>query len=141
MLRQKVNLKEMNYHPLATVHEPRHTMYCDLIGPVMGIGRRNRYVVTCIDGYSRFLATRIIPNKLAETVSGALTDMFMKEAGIPHILVADRGGEFTAVDTRAAMSMLGIVTKFIPAGEHQLNLVEQVHNTLWETLKAIRLSN
>ena len=116
-------------------------MYCDLIGPVAGIGRRNRYVLTCIDGYSRFLATRVIPNKLAETVSSSLTDMFMKEVRIPHVVVADRGGEFTAIDTRAAMSILGIQNKFIPAGEHQLNLVERAHGTLWEALKAIRLSN
>ena len=30
--------------------------------------------------------------------------------------------------------------EFIPAGEHQQNLVEQAHHTLWGSLRAIRKS-
>ena len=37
-------------------------------------------------------------------------------------------------------SQLGVKMLFIPAGEHQQNLVERAHCTLWEVIRAIRVT-
>ena len=93
----------------------------DLIGPITGIKRENRFVLTVVDGYSRFLATRPIPNHL-----------FSREMGVPARIITDRGSEFVSTDTQAVLEKsLGVVMSFIPAGKHQQNLVEQAYRMLW----------
>ena len=57
--------------------------------------------------------------------------MFTAEIGYPTCVIADRGSELLAVDTRAALADCGIEMQFILAGEHQLNLCERVHQTMW----------
>ena len=58
--------------------------------------------------------------------------------GIPSWVIVNRGSVFVAQDTRALMEgELGVKMSFIPTGEHQQNLVERVHRTLWGVIKAI----
>ena len=100
-------------------------VYIDVLGPVTGIWSDYRYVLTVLDGYSRLLATRPMPNKRARTVADAAIDIFNKEMGVPERIIADCGSEFVATDTRALLEHhLGITMSFIHAGEHQQNLVE-----------------
>ena len=69
-----------------------HTMvYCDLIGPVTGIRSQYRYVLTCIDGYSRYLATWPIPDKKARTVAVAIHSIMCAEMSYQTRITADRG--------------------------------------------------
>ena len=107
----------------------------DVLGPVTGIKSEHRYILTVLDGYSRLLATR--PMR-ARTVADAAIDIFNKEMGVPERLIADRGSEFVATDTKALLEHnLGITMSFIPAGKHQQNLVERAHRTLWGVIRAI----
>ena len=121
------------------MHEPRDVAYVDLIGPIQNSGSKFRYIVTAVDGFSRYLATRPVLDKRAQTVAGALHSMFTAELGFPARVIADRGSEFVAADTRLAMEKLGVRLQFIPAGEHQENLVERVHSTIWKSIRAIRI--
>ena len=57
-----VDPKELAYHPLEVAHTPRQVFYMDLLGPVTGIKSEQRFILTIIDGFSRLLATRPIPN-------------------------------------------------------------------------------
>merc|ERR1712212_1428356 len=63
LITRTTNLCKLAYHLLEITHSPREIVYLDLIGPVCGIRSENRYVLTAIDSYSRFLATRPIPNR------------------------------------------------------------------------------
>ena len=65
----------------------------------------------------------------------------MAEMGVPAKIVADRGGKFVSMDTRALVEgQLGVKLMFIPAGEHQQNLVERAHRTLWSVIRVIRVT-
>ena len=140
MMSRTVDPKSMGYHPLEQTHAPRQLFYIDLIGPVTGIRSEQKYVLTCLDAFSRLLATRPIPNRRAKTVVAALHSIFTAEMGVPARVVCDRGSEFTSMDTRALMEgQLGVKMVYIPAGEHQQNLVERAHRTLWSVLRAIRV--
>ena len=91
----------------------------------MGIRSEYKYVLTALDGFPQLLATRPIQNRWALMVMAAIIDIFRQEMGVPSRIVVDRGNEFTAVDTRALNeSKLDMKMSFIPAGEHQQNLVE-----------------
>ena len=62
------------------------------------------------------------------------------EMGVPAKLIADRGSEFISMDTRTLVEgQLGIKMIFIPAGEHQQNLVERAHRTLRSVIRSIRI--
>ena len=86
---RSTNLRDLAYHPLETAHRPHELVYIDLLGPVLGIKSEHRHVLTMINGFSRFLATRPIPNWRAKTVAYAAVDIFSKEMGVP--VVSDRG--------------------------------------------------
>ena len=63
-------------------------------------------------------------------------DIFSKEMGVLARVITDRGAEFVSTDTRALLEHnLGVTMSFIPAGEHQQNLVEQAYRTLWGSLE------
>ena len=120
------NLHELTHHPLETTHAPREIAYLDIIGPVTGIASEHKFVVTALDGFSRYLATRTIPNKRAQTVAHAQLDIFQREMSVPARVIVDHGAEFVSTDTRAVLEKsLGVNMTFIPAGEHQQNLVER----------------
>ena len=114
----------------------------DLISPITGIKSENRFILTVIDGDSRFLATRPIPNRQAQMVANAALDIFSREMGVPAKVITDRGSEFVSTDTRALLERsLGVVMSFIPEGEHQQNLVERAHRTLWSVIRALGVTN
>ena len=45
MLSRKTNLRELEYHPLETVHRPRTLAYMDVLGPVTGIKSEHCYIL------------------------------------------------------------------------------------------------
>lgn len=53
-----------------------------------------KYVLVCIDGYSRYLMTRLLKSKDAKTVCSAMQDI-IKYYGAPKHINCDRGTEFT----------------------------------------------
>lgn len=52
-----------------------------------------KYVLVCIDGYSRYLMTRLLKSKDARTVCSAMQDI-IKHYGIPKHINCDQGTEF-----------------------------------------------
>ena len=99
LMSRSTNLRDLAYHPLETTHRPRDLVYMDLLGPVISIKSKHRFVLTILDGYSFFLATRPIPNRRAKTVADAAIDIFSKEMGVPAQIITDCGSEFVSTDT------------------------------------------
>ena len=68
-------------------------------------------------------------------------DIFSKEIGVLARVITDRGSEFVSTDTQALLEHnLGVTMSSIPAGEHQQNLVERAHCTLWGVIRALPLT-
>ena len=74
--RQKPNLKDGPYHPLEQVFGPRQVVYLDLLGPISGTSLENRFVLTALDGYSKYLS--IYPLKLKKSAAVPLPKPYMK---------------------------------------------------------------
>ena len=56
--------------------------------------RGYKYVLVCIDGYSKYLMTRKLKSKSATEVTHAMKDI-IQTYGPPNHICADRGTEFT----------------------------------------------
>ena len=92
-LQRLTNLKGMAHHLLETVYRPREVVYVDLVGQVTGIRSQYKYVLTCVDGYLNYLATRPIQSERGRTVAAAIHDVMCREMSFPTRLTADRGSE------------------------------------------------
>lgn len=66
----------------------------DLIGPFKETIRGNKYILTLICHYSKWVEIVAIPNKEAITVAKALLEIYQRN-GAPHRIITDNGKEFS----------------------------------------------
>ena len=66
----------------------------DLSGPHIRSKRGNRFILVCIDSFSRFAEACAIPDKTAATVAQALVAQIFTRHGTPISLMSDLGREF-----------------------------------------------
>ena len=67
----------------------------DIIGPFPYDGHLQRYIITIMDIYSRYLIVVPVKDHQAQTVSRCLYERAVAYYGIPCSILSDRGGEFT----------------------------------------------
>ena len=60
---------------------------------IFGSNFKYKYILTCIDSYSKFAMGELLENKTMETVSNIIESIFLRE-GPPKILHTDNGSEF-----------------------------------------------
>ena len=90
---QKTNLHQ-------TVHKPRRhgypgeVLYVDLVGPLPETTRGNKYIVTMLDGFTKYVAAVTIPCKEAAVVANAVIEGWITKFGCPGRIHTDQGTEF-----------------------------------------------
>ena len=76
----------------------------------------DKYVLWCIDSFTRFIQGRLLKNKKAETVMNAIEECWNLPFGIPAMgYYADNGREFKNVKMDELISKLGISISYGPA--------------------------
>nr|XP_027217251.1 uncharacterized protein LOC113809775 [Penaeus vannamei] len=86
-------------HPLTPLRrypvplEPFQMVSMDLMGPFPLTERGNQYILVIVDFLTRFAVVRALPNKYAETVAEAVSEVFA-DLGIPQTVLTDQGREF-----------------------------------------------
>ncbi|KAF9762731.1 Retrovirus-related Pol polyprotein from transposon [Nosema granulosis] len=68
---------------------PNELWEADLIGPLID-GGRSKYILTAVDHYSKWLETKILENKNAATVVGAIEELILRRHGIPKRILTDK---------------------------------------------------
>jgi len=86
---------DVYWHPLDKGNEPFHTVHLDHLGPFVLTERDNKYVLTIVDGFSKYVVLKAVKDVTAvETVNCVLE--FLCNYGKPTRLITDRGTAFTA---------------------------------------------
>ena len=76
----------------------------------------NKYVLQCIDAFTRFVKGKLLNNKKAETRVNVINDSWNLALGIPGIgYYADNGTEFKNIKMDELVSKLGISISY---GQH-----------------------
>lgn len=116
---------------------PKHIYQIDIMVYDRYTIHHYKYVLNCIDVYSRFLMSKPLTNKRTTTVLQALENMFQKN-GYPEEVSADQ--EFNTHELNRFFKNHHIKTFFSRKGEINKNaLVERVHGTLAKLLQKIRI--
>uniref|UniRef100_A0A7I4YHH5 RNA-directed DNA polymerase n=1 Tax=Haemonchus contortus TaxID=6289 RepID=A0A7I4YHH5_HAECO len=121
--------------PLA-VTRPLQIVGVDLLE--MGLTTQgNRYIVTVIDHFTKYLGAYAVADKKAETIAQAIFSNWVCGAGRwPEILLSDRGGEFENEIMEALCKVMGIEQKFTKGYCPRENgLTERVNGTIVKMLK------
>ena len=119
---------------------PWETVSIDIIGPLPVDGRSNRFIVTIMDVYSRYLIAVPVKNHKAATVSRCLYESVVAYFGAPRSILSDRGTEFTSVIWETLSEMLGAKIKLTAPYYPQGNaVIERSHRTLNNMLRTMLL--
>ncbi|PIO64184.1 integrase core domain protein [Teladorsagia circumcincta] len=97
----------------------------------------NRYIVTVIDQFTRYLGAYAVPNNKAETIAEVLFSKWICEQGRwPDSIMSDRGTEFENSTTKALCSIMNITQRFTKGYCPRENgLTERVNGTISRMLQ------
>ena len=119
---------------------PWETVSIDVIGPLPVDGRGNRYIVTMMDVYSRYLIASPVRNHRTSTVRRCLYESVVAYFGAPRSILSDRGTEFTSIIWESLANMLGTKIKLTSPYYPQGNaVIERSHRTLNNMLRTMLL--
>ena len=124
-----------------TVHKPRRhgypgeVLYVDLVGPLPETARGNKYIVTMMDGFTKYVAAVTIPCKEAPVVANAVIEGWITKFGCPGRIHTDQGKEFVNKIWTQLCDRLQITKTVTPAYSPQGNLVERFHRSLNQIMR------
>ena len=106
--KQVPNLKDGVHVPRVS-HQQNEVLYMDLIGPFPPTVSEYRYILTCMDGFSRYIMVAPLKGKSAKEVTAAMVNTWIKGGGgIPRSVYMDKGKEFTATLSQMCYKQLGL---------------------------------
>ncbi|MEC8568419.1 MAG: DDE-type integrase/transposase/recombinase, partial [Pseudomonadota bacterium] len=80
-----------------TATEPFQFLAMDLIGPLELTDRDNRFVLVCIDTFSKMLYAWALPSKESSKISELTENLILSKPKRPHFILTDNGGEFSKI--------------------------------------------
>ena len=118
---------------------PYHSVSCDLIDYSMYGGKNGgyKYILCCIDMFSRYSFARPLRNKTAQSVAEELDDIIASMQFLPKFFTSDKGGEF---DLRNQYIHNILVQKYhmvvyYTTGPKKNSMVERFNRTLKERIE------
>lgn len=111
-------------------------VHVDIVGPFPE-KQGFKYLLTCVDRFTRFPVAIPMPNITAQSVLSAFLAGWVSFFGAPLEVITDRGRQFTSQLWKVSLAELGIVSKTTTAYHPQSNgMVERFHRQLKSSLKA-----
>ena len=110
---------------------PWDVISIDVMGPFVAGRKGERYILSVIDCFSRYLILIPIKDHNATTVSQALFERVIGYFGCPRKILSDRGTEFTGRVWSEMMELMGIrqmlTSPYYPQGN---GIVERSHQNM-----------
>ena len=114
-------------------------VYCDIVGPMSGSkynGKICRYLLTIMDGFTRYLVAVPIPDQKTETLVTEIIDNWILVHGCFEVLHTDNGSNYTSNLFKEVMARLGVIKTYTPAYSPEGNRVERSHKVLGDIIRS-----
>lgn len=82
-------------YPIDKIGIPFHTLHIDHLGPFIKSKRGNSYILTVVDGFSKYVFIRPVKDTKSATAIKTLENIF-QDFGTPERIISDRGSAFTS---------------------------------------------
>ena len=109
----------------------------DVMGPFIGSKKGERYILSIIDCFSKYLILVPLRDHSAPSVSKALYERVIGYFECPRRILSDWGTEFTGRIWDELMNLLGVqhvlTSSYYPQGN---GIVERSHRTIHNMLRA-----
>ena len=109
---------------------PMERLYVDVTGPHPVSSRGNQYIVTCMDGFSKWAEAFAVKHNDAETIATLLVEQVFCRYGAPLSLLTDQGKDVDGNLMRAVCELLGIEKLRTSPYKPSTDAVEKMHRTL-----------
>lgn len=117
--------------------KPFETIFIDTVGPINPPSEDgNSYIFTCECDLSKFGIAIAIPDISAMTVAQTLLREVLLKYKIPEKIIMDNGSCFTSELFTSITKLMNVKNKFIAPYNPKTNLVERLHRTLNQYLRA-----
>ena len=126
--------------PVSTFQPPSHRFDHVHIDLVVSLPSSHgcKYLLTCIDRFTRWPEVIPLPDIQATTVAAAFVNIWISRFGVPGTITTDRGGQFEAALFNSLVALLGSRRIRTTAYHPQANgLVERFHRQLKSALRAM----
>jgi transposase InsO family protein len=124
--------------PLQALPSPRKPfefVALDVVGPLPKTVRENRYILTMIDHFSRYLVMVPMQDQTAETVASVLVKHWILKFGVPAVILSDQGSNFMSELFRGVCNLLQIRQLRTSPGHPEGNgRCERVHRSVAQIL-------
>ncbi|KII71135.1 Retrovirus-related Pol polyprotein [Thelohanellus kitauei] len=133
--------KSKNYSPKAELNpirnKSRFEMWeLDFTGPLPMTKRGNKYIMVCVDHYSKWIEAAAIPDISAETAARVLFTQVVSRFGVPKTILTDQGTAFESKLFTHLCQHLGIEKLRSTAYHPETNgLVERSNKSIKELLR------
>ena len=122
---------------LPPLSEPNEELNLDFAGPLDSYWGSNKYILLCIDRFSKFPSAKITSSTSSKTVIEFLQDYIFLH-GIPYSIRVDHATCFTSQDFKSFCDSNNIKIIFCTVGDHRSNgLFEKLVHTVKVKLLAI----
>eukprot|EP00117_Sycon_ciliatum_P006580 scpid33650/ scgid10060/ Retrovirus-related Pol polyprotein from transposon 412; Protease; Reverse transcriptase; Endonuclease len=136
---QRTKVHRHTRSPLARFLPPDQRfahIHIDLVGPLPAC-KGFRYLLTCVDRFTRWSEAVPITDATAETTAMAFVSTWVARFGVPSVITTDRGSNFESALFQQLMHLLGTNRCRTTAYHPQANgLVERFHRQLKAAIKA-----
>nr|VZI45360.1 unnamed protein product [Spirometra erinaceieuropaei] len=136
---QRNKVRRHNKTPIGTFPTPDARfshIHLDIVGP-LPLSNGCFYLLTCVDGFTRWPEAIPLPDVAAPTVVKAFLSRWVAIFGAPSIITTDRGAQFESHLFQSLLSFLGCTrirtTAYHPAAN---GMVERFHRQLKASLRA-----
>jgi len=114
--------------------KPMSVISIDLVGPLPRTRKQNKYIVVCIDTSTKWITAVPIRAATSAAVSRVLVDEVILNHGVPDLVLADNGTQFTGREFREVCAKFNIKLNFVPKYYPRANPVERANRTLKTSL-------
>jgi transposase InsO family protein len=106
------------------------------------VNKNTRYILVCIDVYSRYVWARPLRTKTGPDVAKALESVFEEAKASPENLNSDNGGEFLNKHVQKLLKERNIVHWLADPGDHRKQgIVERFNRTLRHMIQLYQTAN